>query len=187
MDEFFTYLDSLSPLSPELRAVLVGRLSKESFRKNRPLLSMGQVCDWIGFIEKGLVRVCYDIPNGDERIISFARVGDIVCAIKSFTAGVESRVSVVSMDDTVLRKLRRVEVESICEKHPSFNVHVRKMIERQTNLLEDHSMMLSLPMRHRLVVLKGSWILEDKRIKDYQVADYLGIDKGSLSRWRHGK
>jgi hypothetical protein len=54
MDEFFQYLAMLHPLSDELKAALVGRVHKETFRKNRPLLSVGDKGDWIAFIEKVL-------------------------------------------------------------------------------------------------------------------------------------
>jgi CRP-like cAMP-binding protein len=189
MDEFFQYLSSLHPLSDELKGALVGRIHKETFRKHRTILSTGHFCDWIAFIEKGMVRVCYDIPGGDERIISFVRAGEVACAVKSFTANVASRVSIVSMDETVVRKIRKIELEAICEKHPAFNIHVRKIIEGQSFLLEDHYLLLTLPARDRLKHLGSelAWMLGDRRIKNYMVADYLGVDKATYSRWRNGK
>lgn len=189
MDELFQYLESLYPLSPELRAALVTRIPKETHRKNKTILHTGHFCDWIAFIEKGLVKVCYDRPDGDERIISFQRTGEVVCAIKSFTANAASKVSMISMDETVIRKIRKIELESICEKHPAFNIHVRKIIEAQTFLLEDHYLLLALPARERLKCLKNesSWMLKDKRIKNYNVADYLGVDKATFSRWKNEK
>ena len=189
MDEFFRYLSALHPLSDELKAALVGRMHKEAYRKNRPLLSVGDACDWIAFIEKGLVKLCYDIPGGHERIISFVRAGEVTCAIKSFTSNVASKVIIVSMEETVVRKIRKIELEAIAEKYLAFNIHLRKIIEGQSILLEDHYLLLTLPARNRLMHLKeeGSWMLSDKRIKNYLLADYLGVDKATFSRWRSGR
>lgn len=188
MDELFHYLDTLYPLSPELRATLVTRTHKEVHRKNRTVLYSGHICDWIAFIEKGLVKVCYDIPGGDERIVSFHKEGEIVCAVKSFISAEPSKYSIVSMDETIIRKIRKTELEAVCEKHPSFNVHLRKIIEKQSLLLDDHYISLTLTAKERLTNLKHGkvWILDDKRIKDYAIADYLGIDKATFSRYRNG-
>jgi hypothetical protein len=30
----------------------------------------------------------------------------------------------------------------------------------------------------------GAWGMKDKRIKDYMVAEYLGVDRATLSRWK---
>ncbi len=188
MDELFAYLQSLFPFTPELQAALVNRWQKEAHRKHKTILSAGQICDWIGFIEKGMVRVCYDVPGGDERVISFQRAGEVVCAVNSFTGGQVAKISIVSMDETVLRKIRKVELEAVCEKYPSFNIHIRKIIEIQTGLLEEHYLLLTLPARERLEFLRKeqAWMLKDRRIRGYMVAGYLGVDRATFSRWRRG-
>ncbi len=189
MDELFHYLECLYPLAPDLRAALVTRTQKETHRKNKTILSAGQFCDWIGFIERGLVKVCYDIPGGDERIITIHRDQEIACAIKSYNSNLPSKVSMVAIDETIIRKIRKIEVEAICEKYPSFNIHMRKIIESQSILIEDHYLLLTLPARDRLVKLKEehAWMMNDKRLKNYMIADYLGVDKATFSRFRNGR
>lgn len=185
MEELFNYLHSLHPLSPDLRSALVTRTHKETHRRNKTILHTGQFCDWIAFIEKGLVKTCYDLPGGNERITRFARAGEMVCAVKSFTANVVSRVSIVALDETVVRKIRKIELEAVCERHPVFNIHVRKIVEVQTGLIEDHYLLLALGARERLarLVAEGAWVLGDRRIRQYMIADYLGVDRATVSRW----
>jgi CRP-like cAMP-binding protein len=189
MDELFHYLESLYPLSPEIRAALVTRTHKESHRKNKTILSTGQFCDWIAFIEHGLVKVCYDIPGDYERIITIHRPNEIACAIKSYNTNLPSKVSMVALDDTVIRKIRKIEAEAICEKYPAFNIHLRKIIEKQSILIEDHYILLTLPPRERFEKMEEehSWMINDKRIRNYMIADYLGIDKGTFSRIWNGR
>ena len=186
MEELFEYLQSLYPLSPEIQAALVTRFTKETHRKNKLILREGELCNWMAFIEKGMVKICYDIPGGDERVISFHREGEVACSIKSYTNHLPSKVSIVSCDDTIIRKIRKIELESICERHPIFNVHLLKILEAQSILLEDHYILMTIPARDRLKKLESefSWILEDKRIKDYMIASFLGIDRATLSRFR---
>ncbi len=189
MDELFQYLENLSPLSAELRAILVTRLQKETYRKKKTILHSGQICDWIAFIERGLVKVCYDIPGGGEHIISFIKAGETVCAIKSCNQHLPSRVSIVALDEVVMRKIRRVEVDWICDKYPDFNVHLRKIVELQSALIEDHYMLLTLPPKERVARLEAenSWILGDRRIWGYAVANYLGIEQSTYSKFRNGR
>lgn len=188
MEELFEYLQSLYPLSPEIQAALVSRFTKETYRKNKPILREGEVCKWIGFVETGLVRICYDIPGSSEHILSFHKAGSMFCAVNSYATSLPSKVSVVSMDQTLLRKFRKSEMEWVCERYPAFNFHVRMIMEDQSSLLEDHYLLMTIPAKERFLNLQKnqSWLLTDKRIKGYHLADYLGIDKATFSRFRNG-
>jgi CRP-like cAMP-binding protein len=189
MDELFQYLQTLYPLSIEMKATLINRFTKETHRKNKTLLSTGQCCDWMGFIEKGLVKVCYDIPGGEERVICFQRTGEMICGIKSLGEDIPSKVSILAMDETVIRKIRKVELIAICDRQPLFNIHLRKIIETQSALMEEHYLLLTLAPRDRLGKLKteDAWFLRDHRIRGYMIAAYLGIDKATYSRFRNSK
>jgi CRP-like cAMP-binding protein len=189
MEDFFQYLAALHPLSDELRASLVTRTQKEIHRKNKTILSAGQFCDWFGFIESGLVKVCYDIPGGDERIIAIHRLHEIVCGIKSYNTNLASKLSIVALDETVIRKIRRIEAESVCEKYPSFNIHLRKIIEMQSILIEDHYLLLTLPAKERLLKIREEemWMLTDKRIRNYMIANYLGMEQSTFSKLINAK
>ncbi len=189
MEELFRYLSSLAPLPADLQAALVTRTIKDSFRRNKPLLAVGQVCDWIGFVESGLVKIGYDIPGGEERIVQFAKAGDTVFGVGSFTMGLPSKMSLVAIEESVVRKIRRSEIDQLVGRMPGFHVHIRKIIETHTNILEEHYLLYMEPARERYYKLMGSnhWLLNDKRIKDYMLADYLGIDRATFSRFRNSK
>lgn len=110
----------------------------------------------------------------------------MVCSIGSFTTGLPSKFSVVAIDETVARKIRKTELDDICRRFPVFHEYVRKIIEGQTLTLENHYMRFTLPARERLRRLsrEDSWVLADKRIKDYMVASFLGMDRATYSRVR---
>lgn len=189
MEELFAFLDRLYPLSPELQAALITRFHKETFRKNRPLLAVGQVCDWLAFIERGLVKVCYDVPGGDERIVAFGRGGEMVCGVKSYVSAAPSRVSVVAVEETVVRRVRRAEVEAVVSRFPVFGEHVRRILDLGETAIEDHYLLIGMAPRARFekLVVEGSWVLSDRRVRQYMAAGYLGVDQATLSRWVRGK
>ncbi|MES2373453.1 MAG: Crp/Fnr family transcriptional regulator [Bacteroidota bacterium] len=188
MDEFFQYLSELYPLSDELKAALVGRVQKETYRKNRPLLNAGNFCDWIAFIETGLVKVCYDTPGGEEKIISFAKTGEMTCSIKSFTNNQLSKLAIISLDETIIRKIRKIELEAICERFSEFNIHLRKIIASQSGLIEEYSIFQALTAKEKMQMLREEkeWMLKDKRLKAYMISNYLGIDQATFSRLKYG-
>lgn len=189
MEELFQYLSKLAPLSTELQCALVTRTVKETHRAGKTLLAAGEICEWIAHVECGLLKVGYDIPGGDERIVQFARAGEPVFSVGSFITGQPSKMSVVSIEKCVIRKIYKAEIDSVITKYPTFHVHLRKIIEGHTQLLEDHYLIHTLSARERYLKLieTKSWMLADKRIKDYMMADYLGIGRGTLSRFRNGK
>lgn len=189
MVEFFQYLENLYPLADELKAALVGRTSKEVFRKNRPLLRIGDPGSTLSFIERGLVKLCYDIPGGHERIICFLRAGDMACSMSSYHTLLPSRIAIVALDETVVRKVSKLDAEAIATKHTSFHSHLRRITELQSIQLESHYLLLAEPARERLAKLPElcGWMLKDKRIKQYMIADYLGVDRATVSRWNGGR
>ncbi len=185
MDELFQYLSTLHPLSDEMKAALIGRVHRESFRKNRPLLSVGQPGDWLAYIEKGFAKLCYDIPGGHERIICFLKTGEMASSMSSYHSFEPSRLAIVALDETIIRKISRKDAEAIAEKHPSFHTHLRKITELQSIHLESHYLLISEPAKDRLAKLPElcGWMLKDRRIKQYMIADYLGVDRATMSRW----
>ena len=189
MEELLSLLNGYSPLPPEAIISLMHRFSKETYRKNRRILEVGSVCDWIAFIERGLVKVYYEPENGSEFITAFYKEGDIVNPMKSLFEDIPSNLSFQVIDETHLRKIRKAELESICSKYPILNFHLLKILETKYSKVEDHRQILMEPVKNRVPLVKRQepWLLEDPRIKDYMLAAYLGIDKATFSRLRNGK
>ena len=189
MEKLFKFLGSLAALPPDLQAALVVRTLRETHRQRKTILSQGQVCDWIAFVESGLIKVCYDVPGGDERIVEFAKAGDVVFSSGSFIGQLPSKLAIVAVEESVIRKISKQTIDELTQKFPVFNTHIRKIIEGQTNALEEHYFLYLLSARERYyqLVKNKHWILTDERIKDFMVADYLGIGRGTFSRLKNGE
>jgi CRP-like cAMP-binding protein len=189
MEELIKLLSDYYPLAPELLVTLLQRFSKEVHRKNKRILEPGHICDWIAFVEKGLVKVYYEPEEGAELVAGFHKEGDVIGFTGSYIRNVPSNHSIQVIEETHLRKIRKIELEAICAKYPAFYLHLLKILETKFGRLEDHCQLLMEPSRKRLPLIQQQepWLLEDKRIKDYMLAAYLGIDKATLSRYRNGK
>lgn len=186
MEELLKLLESFHPVDPQLQLYLLHHLPKETHRANKNILSEGDVCDWIAFVEKGLVRIYNELEDGTERIIWFHRQGDIIGSMKSYYTGLPSKLTIRTMEETHLRKIRKVDLEELMRKFPGFYINALRVTESYYARSEDHVILLALPPRERFRKIQEEypWILEDKRIKDYMVAGYLGIDKTTYSKYR---
>lgn len=189
MEELLKLLNACYPVAPELQVNLLHRLPREVHRTNKLILEEGEICDWIAFIEKGLLKIYYELEDGTERVIWYHKEGDVIGSMKSFYQNFPSRLSIRTLEETHLRRIRKVELDVIYEKFLEFNINGRKITEQYFSMFEDRVILMALPSRERFKMFRQEypWLLDDPRIKDYMLAAYLGIDKATLSRYRNGK
>jgi CRP-like cAMP-binding protein len=189
MEELLKLLNACHPLVPELQVKLFNCLPKEIFRANKVILDAGEICDWIAFVEKGLLKIYHELEDGTERVIWYHKEGDVLGSMKSFYSNIPSKLSIRALGETVLRKIRKQELDAIYRQYTEFNINGRMLTERYYGISEDHVILMTMPPKERYKMLRQDypWMLSDPRIKDYMLAAYLGIDKATLSRYRHGK
>ncbi|MES2329957.1 MAG: Crp/Fnr family transcriptional regulator [Bacteroidota bacterium] len=164
-------------------------MPKETHRANKTILAEGDTCDWIAFVEKGLLKIYNQWEDGTERIIWFHKEGDVIGSMKSFYRVEPSKLIIRTLEETHIRKIRKVELEQLYQKFPEFNINARQITEFYYAISEDHSILLSMSPKERYLKLQSDypWILKDQRIKDYMLAEYLNISKALLSKFRNGK
>jgi len=188
MEELLKLLETFHPVDPQLQLYLLHNLPKETHRAKKVILDEGQVGDWIAFVEKGLLKIYYENEDTSERIIWFHKEGDIIGSMKSYYSGQPSKLIVRAMEETHLRKIKKTELETLMQKFPGFYINALRVTELYYARSEDHVILLSMPPKERYKKLQSDypWMLTDKRIKDYMLADYLSISKATLSRFRNG-
>jgi CRP-like cAMP-binding protein len=81
--DLFDFLNSISPLSEELKTQLSFYLKLQQFEKKTFLLKEGQTCNYIYFIQQGLVRSYYT-KDGNEICSWFMKEGDVIISVDSF-------------------------------------------------------------------------------------------------------
>ena len=189
MEELLKLLETFHPVDPQLQLYLLHHLPKEVHRANKTILHEGDVCDWIAFVEKGLVRIYNELEDGTERIIWFHKEGDIIGSMKSYYSGQPSKLTIRTMEETHLRKIRKVELEELMRKFPGFYINALRVTEQYYARSEDHVILLALPPqeRYKKILAEYPWILSHPGINTQLLAGYLGIDRTTLSRYRNQK
>lgn len=187
MKELLRFLESIHPMSDELKQHLAVTLKEKQLAKKDYLLKGGHVSRNICFIAKGLLRCFY--LKGDHEISSwFMKEGDVIVSVESFFQQKPSYESIQALEDCLLYYITYDELQSIYRKFSEFNFIGRVLLERYYTLSEQR--LYSLRMQSAGDRYK--WLLENHsglvlRAPAKHIASYLSIEETTFSKIRSGK
>jgi len=184
MLELFQYLNSIYPLTSELQSFLMQALKKRELPANSFWLREGDICNRIAFIERGLIKIFYNLHD-KEIIVWFNKECDIIISVKSFFNQTPSQLAIKTIEPTILNYIEHRDLEYIYSRYAHFNINARKITEKYYCISEDHLMLMHLPPKERYYALLKQFPWICKRIKDKYVAAYLGITNVALSRFKN--
>src|ERR1043166_3312306 len=90
----------------------------KKLRKKQYLLQEGDVCRYVAFVEKGLLRSYTVNDKGAEHILSFAFEGWWIADQFSFLTGEPSEYNIDALEDSELLLLSKPAEEQMLEKIP---------------------------------------------------------------------
>jgi len=181
-EELLKLLDSIFPLSDELKTQLSFYLKFEQVRKNMHLLKEGQVCNYIYFIEQGLVR-SYHIRDGSEICSWFMKEGDIIISVDSFYNKKPSIERIQAIEDTTVYFIHYDELQLLYKRFIEFNIVGRVLTERYYQLSEERLFAMrkqKASERYEFLLTHHPAIVE--RVPKKYVASYLGVTVETLGR-----
>lgn len=188
MLEFLSFLNSLYPLSDEAQAAMIKVLTEKKLRRGQHLLRQGETCKHLAFIKRGLLKVYFDKGN-KEVALWFNKEMDAVLSVQSFFTQTPSRLSIKCEEDSEILMVPYGEIENLYERYPVYNRHARLILQHYYSLSEAHVTLLMQSPRQRYDAIAGMypWMMDGSRLTDQMLADYLGIDRTTLSRYRNGR
>jgi CRP/FNR family transcriptional regulator, anaerobic regulatory protein len=162
-------------------------LKKEIVEKKRLILKEEEKCDFLAFIGEGMFRFYY-IKDGEEKITAFFFAGDFVSNYRSFLTGQPSDHYIESMQESVIYKIEKRNLQALYDKH--------KNIERLGRFIAENlylgvasrldSFLFDSPkQRYEALIRRDSKLLQE--IPQYMLASYLGVKPETLSRIRARK
>ncbi len=184
MLELFQYLNNIYPLSAEMQSYLMQVLRRRELPANYYWLREEEVCTKVTFIEKGLMKLFYTLEER-EIITGFKKEYDIAISVTSFFKQLPSRLSIRTIEPTVVSYIELKEIEYIYKRHTDFNINARKITERYYCTLEEHLMLMYLPPKERFIELMKQHTWMSARIKDKHLAAYIGISNVAFSKFKN--
>ena len=118
MDLLFKFLESIAPISDELKQHLTLTVKTKTFHRKEFLLKAGRICEHIFFIERGLIRCFY--PTKEENISAWFVKDQDVVLINKFCKQRPSKVSIQALEDCEVYYIHFQELQSIFQNFPEF-------------------------------------------------------------------
>ena len=168
--------------------VCLSRLKKIQIPRKSLLLNQGQLCENIYFVESGALRAFYLDESGKEATIMFAIkdwwVTDMYCFINQKPA----MLTIETIEDSIIYQLKKSDLDHLYVAIPQFEKLFRILmqnayIREQLRVIQN----LSLSAEARYEIFVGKYPDVAKKVKQKQIASYLGIMPEFLSMIKHNK
>jgi CRP-like cAMP-binding protein len=156
-----------------------------TLRKGDHILKEGQVCSFLGFVDKGLL-IYYNISeDGGEKVCDFAIENQWVTQYQSLSTSSKSPLSIKAIEPTIVLKTTYQNLINIAEKVPQIEKYYKKMIDNFLFIMVDRTtdfQNLIAEERYSKFVKENPQLIQ--RVPQYYLASFLGIAPQSLSRIR---
>lgn len=188
MHPFEKVLHSINPivsLNKDEITTLCSVLSLLSLKRDEYLLAEGQVCDFIGFVNTGVLIYFKTKESGDEVTTDFAFEGDWVNVNLSRLANVPSTLSIRAIEECEVVMLKQKDLNDLYQRIPKLERLGRILTEQAYINIVDQTVELqihSAKERYENLLKRHPKLLQ--MVPLYHIANYLGIAPKSLSRIR---
>ncbi|NER51426.1 MAG: Crp/Fnr family transcriptional regulator [Symploca sp. SIO1A3] len=185
LDQLIAILRSLTDL-PENEAIKAANLFQTYHLKHGEFfVRAGDVPESIGFVISGILRLYYVNCEGTEYIKSFCAENSFVAAYSALLLEQPSRLFIQSLEDTKLLVADYSAYRSLCENSvcwQTLNCRIAEILfikkeKRESALLLDDA-------KTRYLGFQAEYPDLETRLKQHQIASYLGITPVTLSRIR---
>ena len=184
MNLLITTISYLIKISIEEEIILKRLFEPLQLKAGEYFLEEGQLCRYVGFIEKGLVRYHMN-DNGSEKTFYFNKEGEFVSNYQSFIPREPSNTSIQAIEDTTLQVISYTDLQRMYSDVKEGEKLGRLAIESVflSSMQQLKSFYKDSPAERYQQFLRSYPHLA-QRIPQYYIASYVGIKPQSLSRIR---
>jgi CRP-like cAMP-binding protein len=178
-------INSIVSLTDEELSLFCDAFKTISLNKNEFFLKEGQVCNFIGFVDYGVLFYFKIMDNGNEITTDFAFEGDWVTNNQSRLNNTPSIINIKALENTELFVITQQDLSDLYIKIPKIERLGRILMEYAYLRIVEQNIefqMLTAKERYENLLKKHPEIFQ--KVQLYHIANYLGIAPKSLSRIR---
>lgn len=105
-------------------------------RRRQYILNAGDVCQYITFVEKGMVRSFTVDTEGNEHVVQFAIEGGWVSDVGSFVSEKNALYNIEAIEDCELLHLTKQGMDELLEKVPIMERFFRLLMQNNIVVLQ---------------------------------------------------
>lgn len=184
LDPFFSYLETIHPLSPDLRDRLSHDLEITEVPKKETLLRDGERADYLYVVLEGMLRSYY-IRDGVEITNRFMKENHIVVSVNSFYKRRPGYEFIEAMEPSTLARIHYNTLQQLYKDFIEFNYTARILTEHYFSASEERLYLL----RKQKAEDRYLYFMENypdllNRAPLGHIASFLGMNLETLSRIR---
>ncbi|GMU87302.1 MAG: hypothetical protein AMXMBFR48_25430 [Ignavibacteriales bacterium] len=177
-----SFYEKYIEINDQMWSELESCLTVKTLIKGEVFIKEGERCDYVSFVEKGMLRMYY-LNEGKEVSAAFFFPGIYISVYDSFITRAVSRVYVDALTDTTIINLDYDSVQMLYRKNPAFERFGRLIAEAILISINKRMMsfMLDTPeIRYLNLINERPKVIQN--IPQYMIASYLGVTPEGLSR-----
>ena len=187
MEEIIKSLNNLSTLDDKARIDLKNALNLKVFTKGSFILKEEMICRHFYFIQQGLIKL-YSFKDDKEFVQKFFVENMIFTEPNSYLKQRPTIYIAIALEDTITYTLIKNDIDNLSKKHHSierlfskiYQQAMLEMMDRISEMMEEDA-----SARYHKFTRERHYLLQ--RITLGDLAGYIGITQGSLSRIRAQK
>ncbi len=184
-DTLLSHIQSKVDLTEKQKAELQLFFIDKKLRKKQYLLQEGDICKYLSFVSKGLLKSYFMDEKGNEHINMFAFEGWWISDFNSFINQEKSVLNIDAIEETELLMISREDYEHLMLKIPVMDRYFR-ILYQNSLVTKDYRLIVSNSFtaeeKYTQFALKNQEVIQ--RIPHNLIASYLGLAPETVSRIR---
>ncbi|MBS3772078.1 MAG: Crp/Fnr family transcriptional regulator [Bacteroidales bacterium] len=159
-----------------------------TIKANDFFLKEGQVCNYIGFVKKGLLRSFIYDDYANEITSDFFPENTLIISFDSFNNRVPSKENIKAIEDSELMVISYEKQKELYDKIPAWNLICRDLADFKSREMIERAnrfQIMSATERYQAFCNEYPDILQRTTLGS--IASYIGVDIATLSRIRKKK
>lgn len=185
MDKFKQFLKNIAPITDSEFTDTISFFTEQNLQKGDFFVKQDKVCQHIGFILKGTIRIYYFNNNDEETTYGFCQENCLTTSFKSFIFQVPSQLTLEAIEETVLLKIDFESLNLLYKKYPIWQNIGRIITQNEFLNMEKYASVLNnetAKEKYLRLLQEQPTIIQKATVED--IASYLGVTRRTLSRIR---
>ena len=189
MDPFSSFIErweSYGKLSADSKASLEKILTPKLYKRNEFFIRTGQYPKTVAFVCKGLLSQYFTSAEGDIIIKRFFPELFFCTSLSALLSGTPSDFAIKALEDTSVLEYDFKAFKTLIKVHPDISEAYIRYLELHW-VIEKEPMEIALryeTAKSRYITFRQQYPLLEPRLKQHEVAAYLGVTPTQLSRIR---